>query len=186
MGKILILVDCQYDFINGSLAVGGAADAMGRLVEYIKANANEYKHVILTCDWHPQTHISFKENGGEWPMHCVQHSVGAAIWQPVLDALNESKADYTVVIKGDNEDREEYSIFKNAASTMWISNIAKQYDANEVDVCGIALDYCVKDTIQDGIKVLDAKFKLLKDMSPAIGDAEAVYSYLDNIGVEVV
>ena len=73
--KILICVDCQYDFIEGgSLGVDGAREAMNRLVEFIKAHYKEYDLIIFTADWHLPSHCSFEANGGIWPRHCVEYS----------------------------------------------------------------------------------------------------------------
>ena len=33
--------------------------------------------VFASRDWHPQAHLSFKPQGGEWPVHCVQGTAGA-------------------------------------------------------------------------------------------------------------
>ena len=42
-----------------------------------------------------------------------------------------------------------------------------------VDVAGIALDYCVKDTLADSKKFMpNREFRLLRDFSPSIGDKE--------------
>lgn len=112
--KILFLIDCQNDFINGSLAVKGAEDIMNGLARYIERYGNEYEFFIVSCDFHPINHCSFKENGGEWPIHCVEHSVGAAVYQPILTQLNNQKLkDKTketfFLIKGTTSTREEYS-----------------------------------------------------------------------------
>ena len=80
MNKMLIIVDPQVDFINGSLPVNGAAEAMDSLAEYVKQHGDEYMIKIVTSDWHPYRHCSFDREGGQWPPHCIQHSVGAAIW----------------------------------------------------------------------------------------------------------
>ena len=34
--------------------------------------------VAATRDWHPPDHESFSEQGGPWPVHCVQGTPGAA------------------------------------------------------------------------------------------------------------
>ena len=170
-GKILLLVDCQYDFINGTLAVNGAEEAMNKLAEFIRSNGKEYDKIILTADWHPQTHCSFKDNGGIWPMHCVQHSKGAAIYQSILDALNDIKADYIVVTKGLNEEHEEYSVFKNELSRDIIVDICNHLKPQVINVCGIAYDYCVGDSVKDGLKTLpNLNFTVLKEYSPAIAE----------------
>ena len=53
MKKMLLVVDPQIDFINGSLPVAGAAEAMDALAEYVKTSGDEYVVRIVTSDWHP-------------------------------------------------------------------------------------------------------------------------------------
>jgi nicotinamidase/pyrazinamidase len=183
--KILLVVDPQYDFLEGgTLPVNDAERAMNNLADFIRGHGKDYEKIILTADWHPTTHCSFKDNGGMWPMHCVQHSHGAAIYQPILDALNEIKADYIVLRKGVNEDHEEYSIFKNGKSCDKLITICEnQLEVTDVDVAGIALDVCVFDSLKDGLRGLpNVNFHLLKDFSPAITKegAEKVFNYIEN------
>lgn len=167
--KILLLVDCQYDFINGNLAVNGAEEAMDKLAEYIHTNANEYETVVLTVDWHPQTHCSFKKNGGTWPTHCVQHTYGASMYLPLFNALTDTKIPYIVLTKGLDEDHEEYSIFKNEESSKKIVELCKNLDINKIDVGGIAFDYCVGQSVKDGLKALpNVEFNIFKEYSPSI------------------
>ena len=169
--KILLLIDCQYDFINGSLAVNGAEDAMDALAKFIIDHGNEYSKIILTADFHPQTHCSFENNGGTWPIHCVQHTHGAAIYQPIINALNEIKSDYCILTKGTNEDREEYSIFKNNKSRAFLLGFCQYMELDTIDVCGIAFDYCVSDTVRDGLKELpNVKFNVIDKFSPSIAE----------------
>ena len=61
MKKMLLVVDPQIDFINGSLPVAGAAEAMDALAEYVKTSSDEYIVRIVTSDWHPYHHSSFVE-----------------------------------------------------------------------------------------------------------------------------
>ena len=169
--KILLIIDPQYDFINGSLAVDGAENAMKKLSIFIHNYGTEYDKIVLTTDWHPYTHCSFNNNGGIWNPHCIQFTKGAAIYQPIIDSLEEIKADYTILTKGTNEDREEYSVFKNAKSCVKFINICNTLNIKEIDVCGIAFDYCLKDSVKDGLRYLDSvKFNVLKEFSPSIGE----------------
>lgn len=148
--KILFIIDAQYDFIDGGkLGVAGSEKKMLNLADYIREHGKEYEHIFASVDWHLSTHCSFKENGGIWPTHCVQHTIGAAIFSPITEAINEIKADFHVFTKGDDEDREEYSIMKNIKSFTEISRILKNNDIKHVDFCGIADIYCVKDSIED-------------------------------------
>ena len=73
--SILITVDLQKDFINGTLP---AKDA-----EQIIPAINNVKHnfdlLYFTLDWHPANHCSFTKEGGIWPVHCVHYTEGASI-----------------------------------------------------------------------------------------------------------
>ena len=160
---------------------------MNRLAEYIKNNYQKYSLIAFTADWHPQSHCSFTKNKGQWPTHCVQFSNGAAIYQPLLDVLDENNIDYIVLTKGTNEDREEYSIFKNPVSKMTLTKYNEANKFEFVDVAGLALDYCVKDSILDGKKVFtNSKFRLLKDCTAAIGKPEETYDVIINNEVEII
>ena len=105
--KMLLVVDPQIDFVSGSLPVPGAAEAMIALAHYIRKHENTYAIRIVTADWHPYHHSSFKEEGGTWPRHCVQHSKGAALYTPILKALNEVRGGFTLLYKGDSLDKDE-------------------------------------------------------------------------------
>ena len=149
MGKILLIVDPQYDFINGTLAVKGAEDAMNKLTTYIETfKEGKYSKVFITADFHPKGHCSFET----WPVHCIQHTIGSAIYEPLITALYDRDDDtpYEVLTKGTDVIKEEYSIFKNNLSK---HILVSALEGKDVDVCGIAGDYCVKDTINDLLKL---------------------------------
>lgn len=178
---MFLIVDAQYDFIEGgSLQVGGSKNAMDNLVEYIIKHGKEYASVVLTADWHPQTHMSFKDNGGEWPKHCIQHSHGAAIYNPILKILGNMGVPYTILTKGCNEDREEYSIFKNPTSKEYLKNLNNSQGFDTIDVCGLAGDICVLNTIKDGlIEFPNATFNVLKDYAPSLDGGKTLTDFIN-------
>lgn len=185
--KILVIVDAQYDFIDGSLAVNGAQETMNNLCDFIKENGLMYDKIVLTADWHPISHCSFKANKGEWPTHCVQHSIGAAIYAPILSELDKLGSDYIVLTKGDNEDREEYSVFKNEESSNKLVKLCEALETKDIDFCGIALDYCVKNSILDAKRTLPhINMHLYKDFSPCIGNVEETLKDLENNGIHII
>ena len=188
MGKILIIVDAQEDFLEGgSLAVEGARQRMNALAAHLVLHGKEYDGIYLTADWHLPTHCSFKENGGIWPPHCIQFSKGAAIHKSILLALNGEKLDYQVLTKGCDEDHEEYSVFKNKKSCDYLIGINNHLDVDTVDFAGIALNYCVLDSIKDGKKVFtNAHFRLFKDFTPSIGSPDEALKEIDELGVEII
>ena len=170
MNKILILVDCQYGFLeDGNLPVEGATHKMDRLAEFIRENGPAYNKIFLTADWHPHTHCSFKANGGVWPEHCVQHTHDAAIYQPIIDALNAINSDYIVLTKGVDEDHEEYSVFKNEKSNALLTNICEMLKVTDIDVAGEVFEFCVAETVKDGLRELpNVNFHIFKDFCPTL------------------
>ena len=86
--KTLIVVDLQRDFYHpeGALYVKGGEEAMKEVVELVK-NDRTINQVVLTVDWHNPEDHSFEVNGGTWPIHCVQYSVGASLPPELMTAI---------------------------------------------------------------------------------------------------
>ena len=182
MGKILLIVDPQVDFVNGSLPVTGAAEAMDALAAYVKEHGNEYVARLVTADWHPYHHCSFADEGGLWPRHCVQHSAGAAIWQTLLVALNELQGGFTLLYKGNNIAKEEYSIMQNEESASVICRLVEALKIEQLDVCGLAGNICVLDTAKDLKKMLgDTKLNILENYSPSLDDGSMLKDFIKTL-----
>ena len=169
--KILIIVDPQIDFINGSLPVPCAEAAMNSLSRYVVDKDGEYHFKIVTADRHPWDHSSFTDCGGQWPRHCTADSVGAAIWPPLLEALHSTAGETYMFHKGENAARDEYSIFANADAAQQILNLISQHKINKIDLCGLAGDYCVRATFTDLSELLPKlRVNLIDQFSPKIND----------------
>ena len=153
--KILLVVDAQRDFIDGSLAVPEA----DKIIPEINVVKGRFDKVYFTLDWHPKDHCSFKENGGTWPEHCVHYTLGASLACGLLDGLDETKTRF--ILKGRDKDREEYGAFADiAAVTQPKTGTGTEMSPNaaaldlfqpgdEVTVCGIAAEYCVLETLKN-------------------------------------
>ena len=182
--KLLLIVDAQYDFISGSLPVKNAILCMSRLGDYIESicETNPYNTIIATVDWHPMTHCSFKENGGEWPMHCVAYSNGAALSSFVLKGVMKRKcSDFHVLTKGTAEDHEEYSIFRNASSCLKLQKIVESQGIEEIDICGIAGDYCVLESLKDALRTFpNMNFKVLGQFTASIDDGKTLSDFVNS------
>ena len=182
MGKILLIVDPQVDFVNGSLPVTGAAEAMDALAAYVKEHGNEYVARLVTADWHPYHHCSFADEGGLWPRHCVQYSAGAAIWQTLLVALNELQGGFTLLYKGNNIAKEEYSIMQNEESASVICRLVEALKIEQLDVCGLAGNICVLDTAKDLKKILgNTKLNILENYSPSLDDGSMLKDFIKTL-----
>ena len=172
MNRMLLEIDQEEDFLDGGkLGVAGARKIADAHVDYVNKNGKKYALTVATVDFHSPDHCSFKENGGQWPAHCIQHSVGAAIYEPLLMSLHKNSLFFEILTKGTDDSREEYSIFKNEKSGAKLIDLVRKFNIEEIDVAGIALNYCVLDTVKDGLRALpNVKFRILKDYCPAIPD----------------
>lgn len=150
--RLLLIIDPQIDFITGSLPVPRAEKAIDALAEYVANNALEYNLICVTCDRHPLRHSSFSEFGGQWPSHCVESSVGAAVWPPLMKALEKHSDLVRFLYKGDSLDKDEYSIFQNEKGAADMDNNIKDFGIDEIDICGIAGDVCVANTLRDALR----------------------------------
>lgn len=180
MSRALLLVDPQNDFIDGSLPVPGAPQAMSALAMFLETNPDRYNIKIITLDWHPWKHCSFIENGGQWPAHCLAYSQGAAIWPPLVRALTISAGELAFMTKGCLSNKDEYSIFQNYDSARRISDLLKRYRIKALDLCGLAGDVCVLNTLKDVIEQnWIYKLTVLTAFSPSLDGGESLNKFLE-------
>jgi nicotinamidase/pyrazinamidase len=143
VAEALLIVDFQNDFTpGGALGVDGGDEIAGRLNE-LAADAR-FEVVVATRDWHPPDHGSFREQGGIWPVHCVQRTEGAEL-HPGLD---RTRVD-VVVDKGQDPDADGYSGFE---ATL-LEELLRARGVDHVTIGGIATDYCVKNTALDALRL---------------------------------
>lgn len=141
MKNVLVVVDLQKDFRDpeGTLYVKGGELLASKLL----LNLDKFDEVIFSLDWHPINHCSFKENGGIWPIHCVQYTEGAALPKELL----QKSSNYSIILKGNNPSKEQYGIFEEYG----------RFQLNQADnyiVCGIAGDYCVLESLKQLLKIV--------------------------------
>lgn len=175
MNKMLLIVDPQIDFINGSMPVEGAVAAMDSLASYITEKGRFYSAIVITADRHPRDHCSFRENGGEWPAHCVAGTEGAEVWPAISEAVLESGVHAETVYKGNDGGVEEYSVFRNADAAARIAEMIRRNHIGEVEVCGLAGDICVLSSFRDGVRLFpECRFRVLEAYSPSTDGGEAL------------
>ena len=142
----LIVVDMQNDFMpTGVLPVPEADQIVPSINEYTKLFESKGLPVFFTRDWHPENHISFKGYGGIWPPHCVQHTEGAKFHKD-LYIPSDNKF---IISKGTSQDFDAYSGFQGTI----LNDLLKERGIKRIFVCGVATDYCVKNTVLGGLNL---------------------------------
>ncbi|MBJ3774392.1 nicotinamidase [Acuticoccus mangrovi] len=192
---VLVVVDMQNDFCEGgALAVSGG----NALVAPINAVAARFDTVVLTQDWHPAGHSSFaSSHAGRdpfttiempygpqilWPDHCIWDTHGAAFHRDLHIPHTR-----LVVRKGWDHPVDSYSAFfeNDGVTPTGLAGALREWDAERVILCGLALDFCV------GWSALDARrlgfsVMLVEPLSAAIdvdGSLAAIRTACDDAGV---
>jgi nicotinamidase/pyrazinamidase len=85
-GTALLVVDVQNDFADprGSLYVMGGVVVVTIVNRVIERALFENAVVVYTQDWHPAVTPHFRKYGGNWPVHCVKETWGAAFHEGVI------------------------------------------------------------------------------------------------------
>ncbi len=148
INKALLIVDVQNDFCpGGALGVQDGDRVVPILNRYIEKFAQSGMPIFLTRDWHPPRTSHFNTAGGAWPPHCVQGSKGAE-FHPDLKISNKA----VVLSKGTAVDEDSYSAFAAAdARGVALKDILRQRGIERIYVGGLATDYCVKETVVEGL-----------------------------------
>lgn len=196
MKRMLLIVDPQNDFITGTLTVEGAKEAMSKLAVFITNRGTEYDIISVTLDSHPDNHCSFIENGGIWPKHCILHTNGWGFPEYLDDAikeLNQIKSDiaFNLYLKGTECDKEEYSIFDNAKDGDLLKKDILRYLQNDsemyIDVCGIAGDYCVLETLKGLKDIIDiSQITILEPYTASIDGGKALKSFAEENKIKII
>ena len=191
MKNILLIVDPQNDFITGTLPVEGAEEKMKKLAEYIDNIWDQYDYCLVTLDSHPEDHCSFVDNGGIWPKHCVVWTKGWEIYDAVEDALEKTKKwGSSCYHKGDTVNKEEYSIFDNEEDGYYLAqNLRRWIQEGEVfvDICGIAGDYCVLETLKGLRRIVpDECISILMDLTASIDGGEKLTAYAEENNINII
>ncbi|GAA1425289.1 isochorismatase family protein [Agrococcus citreus] len=162
MTRAILIVDVQNDFTEGgALATEGGAAVAAAITEHLRSHP--YSLVVASRDWHD----AHGDNGGHfaagepdfvdtWPVHCVAGTPGAD-YHRALDAL----AIDVHVKKG--QGKPAYSAFEGVTDDEeTLGEVLEEQGVDELDVVGIATDYCVKASALDAalagirVRVIDA------------------------------
>lgn len=140
-GDALLVVDVQNDFMpGGALGVRGGDEIVPEVNRLVRMFTNLGLPIVFSRDWHPAGHCSFAEQGGPWPVHCVQKTEGAA-----FAAELELPDNLEIISKATRSDRDAYSAFDGTGLDDKLTRLA----VTRIFIVGLATDYCVLATVRD-------------------------------------
>lgn len=152
MSRALFIVDVQNDFTErGALGVVGGDAVAERISRYLDAHADDYAVVVASRDWHHGD----DDNGGHfaaepdfvdtWPVHCVGGTYGAD-----YDEVFDTRRVTHHLKKG--QGKPAYSLFEGVTDDgRTAADILDAHGIRDIDVVGIATDYCVRASALDAL-----------------------------------
>ena len=189
MTSALLIVDVQNDFTEGgALGVDGGAAVAAGVTELLHARADDYGLVVASRDWHDGD----DDNGGHfattappdfvttWPVHCVAGTDGAE-YHPALDTAGIG----VHIRKG--QGRPAYSAFDGTTETGEVlADLLRDRGVTDLDVVGIATDYCVRASALDALGA-GVRVRVLTDLVAGVAPAssDAALTELQGAGAQL-
>jgi len=137
----LVLVDIQCDYLpDGAVAIKRGEEVVEPASRMSKGFSERGLPVILTRVWHPAHHMSFREQGGKMPRHCVQDTHGAE-----FAADLEVPESAWIISKGTDPESTAVSAFENTD----LAKRLQEAGVRALYVAGLATDSAVKKTVLD-------------------------------------
>lgn len=182
----LLIVDVQNDFCpGGALPVPEGDKVVPVLNRAIERFRQVGAPVIASRDWHPEKSTHFAAYGGQWPVHCVQNTEGAA-FHPDLRLPDDA----IIVSKGRGENEDAYSAFDaRAEDGTPLESVLKAKEVKRLVVGGLATDYCVRasvlDALERGFEVLVLR-DAVRGVDVQPGDSEKALAEMQSKGAKLV
>ena len=184
----LVVVDLQNDFADpaGALSVAGGEAIIPLVNAEVDAATEAGAFVVATQDWHPESTPHFAKDGGIWPVHCVGGTWGAEL-HPAFDL----PADAPRIRKGMNGEDGYCAFYMRDPVTgeelpTELDQLLRDRGIERVVVCGLATDYCVKETAVDSVG-LGYETSLLADAVAAVNlqpdDGDRALNEMSEAGV---
>ncbi|MBB3963380.1 bifunctional nicotinamidase/pyrazinamidase [Rhizobium metallidurans] len=199
--KALLLIDIQNGFCPGGNLAVPDGDKVVPVANRLIASGR-YDLIVASQDWHPEGHGSFAsahpgkqpfelhELSGKpqmmWPDHCVQGTRDAELHPelrvPEIDVIFQ---------KGEKHHVDSYSAFRDndQDAITGLADYLREQGVTELDLCGLATDYCVKFSALDALEMLPGvKLRFIEDASRGItpdGVAAAIKEMRES-GIDIV
>ena len=176
--RALIIVDVQPTFCEGgALGVKGGNATANAIAGFVDTYRSHYALTVTTQDWHihPGAHWSdHPDYVDSWPVHGKAGTPEAEL-HPVIKALHPDlsvkKGQYTAAYSGFEGTTPDGEKLKDAL---------RDHGITELDIVGIATDYCVKQTALDARR-LGYPVRMIADLTAPVAK-DGYGKALDEIG----
>lgn len=178
--RALLIVDMQNDFVrpDGALYVPSAEELIGPIQQKLD---EKWDLIVFTQDWHPESHHSFSS----FPPHCIQNTVGAEI---ITELRHNRSLPQIFFQKGFMTETDSLSAFSDdKGNCTGLCAILRTNGISDVYVCGVATEYCVKQTAIGSVTYGFNTFvysNLIKPFDPTQSDS--AIALLEKAGVHIV
>ncbi len=197
----LIIVDVQPTFCEGGeLAVEGGNATARAIQDFVMRNRGDYQLIVTTQDWHiePGNHWAEQPDFVDtWPRHGVAGTPNAAL-HPAIASLNighhVKKGQYSAAYSGfegieDNGDRLQTpeEVEQALVEGRTLNRLLQNHGITDVDIVGIALSHCVRDTALDA-KQRGFAVRVLRDLTVPVSAelGEQAVNRMRAVGIDVV
>lgn len=131
MNKVLVIVDMQNDFIDGSLGTKEAEDIVSNVAKKIRAFDGD---IYGTLDTHEDDYLETQEGKNLPVSHCIKGEEGWALNAEVVEAILDTKANV-----------HDFSTKGTFGSKVLAETLAEAYPEQDVEIefVGLCTDICV-------------------------------------------
>lgn len=173
MRKLLVVIDYQNDFIDGSLGFPGAEKLAGEIAQLIKVFKEEREDVIFTLDTH-ENHYAETTEGHYLPVsHCKKGEKGWELHPEIKKLVGDS-----LVF--------EKPTFGSAALGQYL----EKHHYDEIYLCGLVSDICVfiNAIIAKTFSSPYAKIKVIRKATSSFDLAmqEKSFDVLKHLHIEII
>ena len=129
MSKVLIVVDMQNDFIDGSLGSEEAVAIVPRVISKIK---NHEGLVLFTKDTHGKDYLESQEGRNLPVAHCIEGTPGWELQREIKDIAGQNK---NIIFSKDT--------FGSKDLIDFLVDLAEKENIEEIELVGLCTDICV-------------------------------------------
>lgn len=126
MKKVLIVIDYQKDFVNGSLGFAGAEELDRPICEKIEAYRRDKADIIFTFDTHTKEYLQTQEGKNLPVKHCVKGTPGWELYGKTAGCCGGA-----------------IRIEKPAFGSLELAQLLREKAYEQVELVGIVSNICV-------------------------------------------